>query len=669
MAKRPRLPLVVLPASQEKVVRPWKKRIDAAEQTRKRHEQIWDILLRDYTPQVRGLGIAEEVTTNAHFRNVEGKKAMLLARLPKVILTPLEPLRDPATDQMGQPITDEQGQPLTAESVVPIKQAVLQKLLGPDEADLLSVADACLSDNLIASGMGIIKIGYRAWAETTEVETLDPLTQQPVMQRERRIIKEAYLLDRISPKAFLHPDGFASTQFDKAPWLAYRFLMPLTEARRLFQLPDDFEAEMVSDDDLRFRPDRSAGPMLLTDQVRGVYVEYKASVYDATVAHPDLTRELVFIEAEGSWVPVVHRPSPNQEIDPATGRLTADSLIGFSLEVLTIRDLPDSSYIPSDCAVTQVQVKELNTYRRQEVARRDANLPKIAYDPEKLPKEALEKIKKGEMMQFIPLRPGALASGKDSVFAEVAKGTVDRSTVDSMLMLEQDMEKALAIPATAPAITESDRTATEASLRQSNSQARLSKEQIRVQLWLLRIIRKFDALIQRWADDDDYIPLVGQSGVKRLQRWNRTAIAGRYAYDASLDSQIWVDANARREQLLKLHNFVGASPVTNQLEWTKELFTAFGYDPQRLTQPPPPPPPEKPNISFRFSGEDLNSPLVRQILVRSGILTAEEAQTLPAPLPPAEPQDGKVPEADRLDRSAEEETGQLPGPTSQFAPM
>lgn len=223
------------------------------------------------------------------------------------------------------------------------------------------------------------------------------------------------------------------------------------------------------------------------------------------------------------------------------------------------------------------------------------------------------------------------------------------------------MEKALAIPPTQSTFADAaERTATGASIRQSNSQARMAKEQVRVLRWLLRIIRKFDSLVQRWADDDDYVEIVGPDGVKRLALWNRHVIAGRFAYDASLDSQLWVDANVRREQLLKAHNYFGASPYINQKEWQKSLVAALGFDAARLIVDPPPPEPEKPNISFRFSGPDLASPLVLAILVKAGYVTDEEAATLPPPV-----QQETAEEAPRLSKSAGEETGKISGPTEQ----
>jgi len=57
---------------------------------------------------------------------------------------------------------------------------------------------------------------------------------------------------------------------------------------------------------------------------------------------------------------------------------------------------------------------------------------------------------------------------------------------------------------------------------------------------------------------------------------------------------------------------------------TKLLVEAHGEDPTLLTQEPPEPKPEPPNISFRFSSEDMLNPMSVALLMKQYEITPEE---------------------------------------------
>ena len=73
----------------------------------------------------------------------------------------------------------------------------------------------------------------------------------------------------------------------------------------------------------------------------GVKLWYRASLRDPSVTHPLVIREMVLID--GMDQPVVHKPLACQTIGP-DGRLTPDSMIGYPLHPLALRDLTDSPY-------------------------------------------------------------------------------------------------------------------------------------------------------------------------------------------------------------------------------------------------------------------------------------------------------------------------------------
>jgi hypothetical protein len=68
-----------------------------------------------------------------------------------------------------------------------------------------------------------------------------------------------------------------------------------------------------------------------------------------------------------------------------------------------------------------------------------------------------------------------------------------------------------------------------------------------------------------------------------------------------------------------MFNLLGNSPTTNRPNLEREIWQLHGFDPAKLTQAPPPPNPDKPNISYRFSGDDLLNPMAVALLTKSGI--------------------------------------------------
>ena len=60
-----------------KAVKDWWGRVALSKAQTERHATTWDMLLEEYKPTVTKSGQPEDVKTNAHFRNVEQKKAQL----------------------------------------------------------------------------------------------------------------------------------------------------------------------------------------------------------------------------------------------------------------------------------------------------------------------------------------------------------------------------------------------------------------------------------------------------------------------------------------------------------------------------------------------------------------------------------------------------------------
>ena len=636
-------------------IKKWWGRVDLAKQERKTHETKWDAMIEAYKPTFNQNNQPEELKTNIHFRNVHQKISQLFFKRPEINLFP----KDSISGVKQDPVTGEQ---IAPENAIKIHEAVIDAHMD-ETVNLPLLMDRVLFDCLCPSGLMVTKIGYQAYTDTVQQPQMDiqevpmptggvdmlgqpeivPQMQempvldeqgQPVMEDVPVIVKEEYFWTRVSPKQVLIPEDFHDTDYEKAPWLGIEFKMPLREAKRLYNLGDDFEGKQ-GDTENRLLGENRTDRDRSEKTVSGVEIFYKARTYRKDVIHPDIYYQLVLIGGQrenGKMVSAIHRQSPYQEIDPNTMQLTASSMLGNSIHIGTIRDLSDSAYVPSDVAMTHTQVKEIDTYRRQTIKLRDANLVKYAYDTSAVTPDALQSMKDGDVGQWIAFEGGKMAQGIESIIAPINPGGNARIDQEGAFLLAQDVEKAMAIGSNqSGGVTDTARTATELSLVQSNANVRLEKEQTRVLQYVIAGIRKYDSLLQQFADATEVIGIVGEDGVRRLQSWDKNVIAGRHAYDVKLDSQLRLDMAQERNQWMQMYNLTAQDPFNNRQESLKKLQRLFGIDPVKGMQTPPEPGPPPPSVTTRFGGQDIAGPaaqIVIEILEQAGYQFSPEAKEL-----------------------------------------
>ena len=174
-----------------------------------------------------------------------------------------------------------------------------------------------------------------------------------------------------------------------------------------------------------------------------------------------------------------------------------------------------------------------------------------------------------------------------------------------------------------------------------------------------------------FLDEQDYVEIVGQDGAKKLMPYTNAHLSGLYAYDAHPDSQLSLDQSTLIKRYVDWVNFMGKSGWLNMGEVARVGANLFGYNPSRMVQEPQPPPPPPINISLAIDAPGLASnlllPEVRAILQAHGI------QLSPTPSPEAialaqqeaakaQPHEGAMPKADKVDKHVAEETGNRAGP-------
>lgn len=566
----------------------WQDAIEAA--TKKRDEKLPGMKKNVQRYLGEYAGSPDDVHVNVDFYNTEQKKAQLFFRTPDMQLTAKRP------ECVG---------------AVPVFQAVLNHYLGPQKTNVAAMMDESLFDLLCPAGLRACKIGYEA---TEDGQVLIQVGMKPGapmpgtvlgintpmvpdLQPAPNVIAERYFADRISPAALLIPKPFHGSDYDKAPWLGFDFVQDLAIAKRLRWVPEDFSGS--GEDKYKLVDDAQGDggrPIVI-----GKEIWYRASVFDSTAKHPERFRQLLLID--GLTAPAVHRDSPYQRFDPQTGKFLG-GMKGNPIDVGALRYVSDTAYPPSDCTISRGQVDELSEARTQMQKQRRRSLPLRWFDRNRVDPTDVDRLKRADIQGYVPLDGNG-----NEIIGEAARAEYPRENFAIINVIQQDVDKEWSLGSNQNGVTEDTvRSATELSIIQTNTNVRLDYERTKLLGQVIRIAEKIGSLIQLFADQEDYIEVVGAEGEKRLEAWDKTRIQGEFAYSAKPDSAQRLDASQDRKLFNEYLNFNAKNPNMNLLELTRIGAEKYNYDPARLIQQPQPAGPPPPNVSVRITMDDVVGP-------------------------------------------------------------
>lgn len=649
--------LVSLPMTEAECGEWWRKYELGKARVKQRWTE-WDTLLSEYLPVVSKSGAAETVKTQRHFRNVHTKIGQLFYRSPELILTAREP--SPAQNEIPSPAPPAPGQMgptmLKMEDLIFIKQNILNLTLGRKGIKVERLMDELLFDVLAWSGIGCSKLGY-----SCAFKTIPPAPQQPgsvlglaspnpqqASGGEQVPIFEEKYWRRFSPKKIIFNHDLRSARYDEdATIMGMDFYMSPQSAMKKFGLTEQ-EANKAAADNMIFeyKDDKGEGGGSPVGLLHGVELWIKAYAFGLH-DHPLAIFQLVLIEGIRDR-PIVWRPSPDQEFNDL-GQLTDDSLVGFPIRVLAIRDLADSPFPQADSAFTNSEIKQMSTWMRQSIALRDAQIGKNVYDPGAFDDDGIDALENGDVGRYIPTEAGKLQEGIEKILATTPKITASNDDYRGMAMMSNSVDETLGISANQAGVeTGTIHSATEVKAFSAGSNSRNDKELGRVIEFYLDGVGMIDTLIMRYTDAVQWVRVEGESGAAVVQAWTGKTVSGKFYYDITPDSQLKADTAVERQLALNHYNIVAKDALSNRLYLLKRLARMEGLDPNKATIDPKTlqqPKPVPPSISFAFKGEDLADPTVQQILINAELLkppTPPTGQAPPAapggpvaPVPPA----------------------------------
>lgn len=607
----------------------------------------------------------DTVIVPTDFWNVEQKRAELFYKLPLVYLEPEERGLDDA---------------------LVVFQAALNKKLGPKGVNVLPRVKQVLFDVLCPTQFGALKVGFQSVpGETTEQPAGVDSEGNPTTQAVPSILAKWYFAEYLAPGDLLVPADHSGLDFDAAPFLGMRFKEDVKEEAGQGASSD------IADDERRLTPYAEGAKTSSTGKRRtGFEVWYRASVFDGDVAHPDLIRVFRIYDDDRETI-VDLKNSPYQVCDP-TGKLQ-QGMLGYPICPLTMRAITDSWMAPSDCTMARPLADELSRGRSQMVQFKNRTMPQVGYDATRVEREDLEKIQRNETGAWI----GFSGPYQDATWP-IQKGDFKRESFQFNEIISGDLERLWANgPAPGGSLSDQGtRTASEVQDASKTSDTRLNAERDTVLLWYLSVVSKFASLLQLFADETEFVELLGSDAQRlksvppqiqqqaqqnpqalQLVPWNKDLIQGRFSFSARANSQIYVDPAVKLKQLMDTYNFFANSPNVNRAEIEREIMVLHGWDPQRmLQQPPPPRPPEIKSTLNIVAATDLdpmnpqyqNVVAVLQFMGVQGLLppsvdpaTAHSLQVLAKGPAPKEEHGGAAIAAEKLAQHPLEQTGGMQG--------
>lgn len=660
----------------------WRAQIKAAQDKRQKHVEQWRSNISSYLAKAFS---ADEVR-NGHrvwvpldYANTEQKKAQLFFSVPEVQLTAKRP---------------------QFEASVPVFQAVLNHYLGRHGVDARTMMHEALFDAICPSGLAVTMIGYEPTVDgTRQVQTgtqpapnvgdvlgLSPVAQVPVFEDVPNVIHEQYFWVRVSPEKGLIPSDFHGSNYDLSPWLGVEFEIDRAIGERKGWVTSDTPASGdVEPSGLNEDEHRDSVPA--SPKVKGIMLFYRMAAFGLH-PHPEAFGWCVLIDGREDFA-VKPSPSPWQKFVPdETGKLRLIGLKGNPIHIKAARYVSDSAYPPSDVQMGRPQVEELSKFRSQLVRQRDRNIPIRGYDKSRVDKETIQKIEKAEEQSLI-----GFDGNPNEQVAVLGTGQLPRENFEANKVIEQDLRGIWAMGANQRGQDdETSKTATEASIIDSNADTRLAYEQDQWLDWFVRGAEKLGGLIQLFADDPDYVEIVGEDGLPQLQPWDKTTIAGEFVFAAVPDTSIRQDATTKRKRALDQFQLLANEPQINRSELVRWLVRELNLPPKLYNPEPPEKGPEPMRLQLTIRSESLNPALpefnvLKAVLEQSGIQIPDDAITTGLALqskidqggmadpqlagaaqpgqalgaPPQTMNPGPAEKVQPLDKRSFDMTGQLPG--------
>lgn len=540
----------------EEDVAMWQQRIDNSREWRKPEEEKWKRFIGYAQNRFDKMGDPNYIAVNLVHAHVRIIIPAVYSKNPDIIVQPRQK---------------------SAVESAKVMEHYLRYLI--KEAGLKGEMKLCVLDTVL-TGHSWMKTGYRTdFAKSTEKlpvvqRVFDQLSKMFtgeedydestfILEPDERIVAEQPWALRISPFDIFVP-AFSSSRFE-LPWISHQYVRRLKDAKE--------NPEYKNNKNLK--PSTRAVEVLqnkVTGRMKSLKSADEHEEYVLLHEIWDCAENCIYIIAEDNEKPLQVKQNPFTFLDSR-----------HTFEMLGFNFIPDQFYPISEIEPWEPQMEELNQIRTSQSVHRKRFNRKYVYASGEFKPEAIEALEKGGDGTMVP-------TDAEDVRAAITP-IMDAPLSNDVYIAEKNIKEDIT---NIGGITDYQRgsqaqgakTATEASIVESQSRFRTEERLDTVGDFAQRIIRNLGMIAQNFLDSQQLFPVLGDDAVFWV-KMNKRQIQGEMLYEVVYASTAATNRDVDKQQYLQAYEMLSQDPLLDPLMVRTEfLRKVLGViDPIRWLRP------------------------------------------------------------------------------------
>ena len=532
-------------------VKTWLKKIELSKEWRKPYEAKW----KRYNEYLQGIYFDfaddDQIAVNLVFPMVRVIIPSIYSRNPDVLVNP----------RKGQ-----QFQPQAEAMYYYLKYLV--KEIDLKEEIKLSLLDA------LTFGHGWVKQGYESeyeegeetskdssilalikekftefMGDTSEDEQAEDPEIEYALRPNEKLVEERPWALRVSPSDMFVP-AFSKTP-KVLPWVAERLVLPLEDVKNNPRYKNTKELK-GSTDVMKLLTDYNSQSISLAPTDCEYVVLYE--IWDAKT---NLIRTL----ADEYEKPLEVKENEYTFLDSR-----------HPYTMLRFNEVPDEFYPMSDVEAWEPQIHELNKIRTQQSVHRKRYNRKYIAKTGAFEDDDLDDLKSGDDGTIVFTNEENL----NNAIQPIADASLQNEVYTTEQRIKDDITEISGITGYQRGTTsQGAKTATEASIVESQSRSRVDERLDVVNTFVVRIIRNLAMISQNFMTQEQVYPILGDDQTPNWMQVGPDQIQGEFMYDIVYGSSLPINKEVDRQQFLQLYEMIANDPYYNPVKVREDLLRKF----------------------------------------------------------------------------------------------
>lgn len=382
----------------------------------------------------------------------------------------------------------------------------------------------------------------------SEVEPQEEEYNYALRPNEKLVAERPWAL-RVSPDDMFVP-AFTRTP-NIMPWIAQRFILPTEDIKN----------------NPRFKNTKDLKPSRNIQELLG-RSDYMNSLtpsdteYTVLYEIHDGRENMIYTLADSNDKPLEEKENEYTEI--LQGR--------YQFEMLRFNEVPDEFYPTSDIEPWEPQIVELNRIRTQQSIHRKRFNRRYITKRDSFTAEDLDDLKNGEDGTIVQTDEENLTNA----ILPIEDATLSQDVYQTEGRIKDDVTEISGITGyQRGSVSQGAKTATEASIVESQSRSRVDERLDVVNTFVLRVIGNVADISQAFMTQEEVAPIIGDDLVPSWVTITPDQIKGDFLYDIVYGSSLPINKDVDRQQFLQLYEMAANDPYYNPVKFRTELLRKF----------------------------------------------------------------------------------------------